>query len=217
MIKLKQGIFGSAILLASMVLTGCGTSEHPVAIAPSHHSQTVNPSTSTSPSTSSTIPSSSPVSSSPSPTSSPSEGSHTSPTTSSTPTSSFPSNSSQSTTWVFSLSDLEEIYATLSYRSVGPIFPPTAIQQAVRHWEYQASPAMLPYVPQRDASLEAMLIKAIQQYRGRIISSNKTLVKVSSLPGWSFQRDQLPSGNRDFWWPSNNHWPTWITPIKQSL
>ncbi len=130
---------------------------------------------------------------------------------------SFSLSPSQSTTWVFPLSDLEEIYATLSYRSVGPIFPPTAIQQAVRHWKYQVSLAMLPYVPQRDASLDATLIKAIQQYRGRIIPSNKTLVKVSSLPGWSFQRDQLPSGNRDFWWPSNNHWPTWITPIKQSL
>lgn len=58
MIKLKQGIFGSAILLGSMVLTGCGTSEHPVAIAPSHHSQTVSPSTSASSWTSSTMPSS---------------------------------------------------------------------------------------------------------------------------------------------------------------
>lgn len=74
MIKLKQGVFGSAILLGGMVLAGCGTSGHPVAIAPSHHSQTVSPSPATSPSTtpSSTPTSSTPVSSSPSPTSSPS-------------------------------------------------------------------------------------------------------------------------------------------------
>ncbi len=70
MIKLNHWVFGSAILLGSMVLTGCGTSGRPVAIAPSHHSQAVSPSTSASPATSSTTPSSSPVSSSPFPTSS---------------------------------------------------------------------------------------------------------------------------------------------------
>jgi len=31
MIQLKQGVFGSAILLGGMVLAGCGTSEHPIA------------------------------------------------------------------------------------------------------------------------------------------------------------------------------------------
>ncbi len=184
---MKPIVVGSMILVGSTVLAGCGLSGT---------MRTNNPSS---------IPSASmgPSSSSPSP-------------TSSTPTTSSPSNASPSATWLFSLSDLEEIYATLSYRSVGPILPPTAIQQAVQHWEYQVSPAMLPYVPQRDASLDTTLIKAIQQYRGRIISSNQALVQVSSLPGWTFQRDQLPSGNRDFWWPSNNHWPTWITPSKQS-
>lgn len=64
MIKLKQGVFGSAILLGSMVLAGCGTSGHPVAIAPGHHSQVVSKSTPASPSISSTTPSSNNVSSS---------------------------------------------------------------------------------------------------------------------------------------------------------
>lgn len=82
MIKLKHWVFGSAILLGGTILAGCGTSGHPIAIAPGHHSQAVSQSTPASPSTSSTTPSSSHVSSSPSPTSSPSESSHTSPTTS---------------------------------------------------------------------------------------------------------------------------------------
>ena len=197
---LKHLVVGSVILFGSSLLAGCG----------------VNGNLTATPTGNGTYHISGTVHTSGTPSNGPSTASNSTPT-SSTLTSSSPSNSSQGTVWVFSLSDLEEIYATLSYRSVGPIFPPTAIQQAVQHWEYQVSPAMLPYVPQRDASLDAALIKAIQQYRGRIISSNETLVKISSLPGWSFQRDQLPSGNRDFWWPSNNHWPTWITPIKQSL
>ena len=58
MIKLKHWVLGSAILLSSSVLAGCGTSEHPEGIAPSHHSQTVSPSTSASSWTSSTMPSS---------------------------------------------------------------------------------------------------------------------------------------------------------------
>ncbi len=91
MIKLKQGIFGSAILLGSMVLTGCGTSGHPVATAPEHHSHAVSPSRATS----STTPSSRPVSAPSSPTSStvsnasattPSHGSATSPAVDTNPT-----------------------------------------------------------------------------------------------------------------------------------
>ncbi len=64
MIKLKYWVFGSAILLGGIVLAGCGTSGHPIASAPRHHSQAVSSTTSASPSTSSTTPSSGPVSSS---------------------------------------------------------------------------------------------------------------------------------------------------------
>ncbi|PSR32587.1 MAG: hypothetical protein C7B46_13785 [Sulfobacillus benefaciens] len=63
MIKRKQGVVGSAILLGGMVLAGCGTSGHPVAIPPRHHSHAVSPSSVTSPSI---TPSSSPISPSPS-------------------------------------------------------------------------------------------------------------------------------------------------------
>ena len=87
MIKQKQGVFGSAILLGGMVLAGCGTSGHPVASAPRHYSHTVSPSSVTSPST---TPSSRPVSASPSPTPSPSALSASSSATSS----SVPSRSS---------------------------------------------------------------------------------------------------------------------------
>jgi len=92
MITLKHWVFGSAILLGGIVLAGCGTSGHSVAIAPSHHSQVVSPSISASPST---TPSSSPVSASSSPTSStasnastttPSHGSATSPAAGTNPT-----------------------------------------------------------------------------------------------------------------------------------
>ncbi len=87
MIKLNYWVFGSAILLGSMVLTGCGTSEHPVAIAPRHHSQAVSPSTSASasPLPSPTTPSSSPVTASSSPTPSPSALSSLSTTSSPVP------------------------------------------------------------------------------------------------------------------------------------
>ncbi len=75
MIKLNHWVFSSAILLGSMILTGCGTSGRPVAMAPRHHSQAVSPSTSASAPT----PSSSRVTSSPSPASSTSTVSASSP------------------------------------------------------------------------------------------------------------------------------------------
>lgn len=97
-----------------MILTGCGTTAHPLATAPTYHSQALSPATSASPST---TPSSRPVSASSSPTSStasnaspttPSHGSATSPaagttsqaspTTSSQPSPSVSSSTSTSMT-----------------------------------------------------------------------------------------------------------------------
>ncbi|PSR25465.1 MAG: hypothetical protein C7B47_12045 [Sulfobacillus thermosulfidooxidans] len=49
MMTRHYGILSAAIFLGSMVLTGCGTTAHPVADASPHHSHTVNPSISTSP------------------------------------------------------------------------------------------------------------------------------------------------------------------------
>lgn len=84
MIKRKQRVFGATMLLCSMVLAGCGTSGHPIASAPIHHSRAVSPSTAASPATSSTTPSSSPVSSFP--TSSRSPTTHPSHTLTQSPT-----------------------------------------------------------------------------------------------------------------------------------
>ncbi|AUW94933.1 hypothetical protein BXT84_14035 [Sulfobacillus thermotolerans] len=70
MITRDYGFVGAAIVLGSIVLTGCGTTAHPVASDSPHQSHTVNPSPAVSPATSSTPPSSSPVTTSSSPTSS---------------------------------------------------------------------------------------------------------------------------------------------------
>lgn len=50
MITRHDGLVGAVIFLGSMVLTGCGTTAHPVASAPRHHSHTVKTSSTTHPS-----------------------------------------------------------------------------------------------------------------------------------------------------------------------
>lgn len=62
MIKLKQGLFGSIMLLGGTIFAGCGTSGQPIATG--HHSQVVSQSTSASPLPSSTTSPSGHVSSS---------------------------------------------------------------------------------------------------------------------------------------------------------
>lgn len=49
MITRNHWIVGAALMTGGLVLTGCGTSGHLVAIAPRHHSQVVSPTTSASP------------------------------------------------------------------------------------------------------------------------------------------------------------------------
>lgn len=123
---------------------------------------------------------------------------------------------------VFSQSDLEEIWATLSYSSVGPIWPPEAIQRAVQRWDKSVSPAMLKFAPADQRSLDAALITDIQlmvQNEARV-HANKPVkhepwVSIGSLPGFVFKTASLPSGGREYWWPAANKWPQWAPPVQK--
>lgn len=120
MTTLKQGIFGSAILFGSMILTGCGTSEHPVAIAPSHHSKTVSSSPSASGSTSSTTPSSRPVPASPS------SGSATWTAASSSPSTVTPPATGQANATPTSFPTIiQTALQSLAHRTQLPLYAPT--------------------------------------------------------------------------------------------
>ena len=123
---------------------------------------------------------------------------------------------------VFSQSDLEEIWATLSYSSVGPIWPPETIQRAVQRWDKFVSPAMLKFVPADQRTLDAALIADIQlmvQNEVRVHANkpvkHKPWVSIRSLPGFVYKIASLPQGGRHYWWPAANKWPRWAHPVEK--
>lgn len=112
------------------------------------------------------------------------------------------SSTSQQTVYVFSQAMLEEIYAVEYFRSVGPIFPPQSIENEVNQWAPKVSMSMLPYAPADEQTLDKQLIQNIE--------GPMTLLK--TLPGYTLHHDQLPSGTRIYWYPSNNKFPNWVNP-----
>lgn len=118
------------------------------------------------------------------------------------------STSSQQTVYVFSQAMLEEIYAVLYFRQVGPIIPTQTTQNEVNKWAPKVSMAMLQYAPADEQALDKQLIQNIQ-------GSLETAPKMSllqSLPGYTLHHAQLPSGTRTYWYPTNNKFPDWVDP-----
>lgn len=111
------------------------------------------------------------------------------------------------TVYVFSQAMLEEIYAVKYFSSVGPIIPPQNVANDVNKWAPYVSMSMMPYAPASEQVLDKQLIQNIE--------GPMTLLK--SLPGYTLHHDQLPSGSRTYWYPSNNKFPTWVDPRPQQI
>ncbi|GLG01288.1 hypothetical protein Alches_13270 [Alicyclobacillus hesperidum subsp. aegles] len=111
------------------------------------------------------------------------------------------------TVYVFSQAMLKEIYAVKYLSSVGPIIPPQNVANDVNKWAPYVSMSMLPYAPASEQVLDKQLIQNIQ--------GPMTLLK--SLSGYTLHHEQLPSGNRTYWYPSNNKFPTWVDPTPQQI
>jgi hypothetical protein len=111
------------------------------------------------------------------------------------------------TVYVFSQAMLKEIYVVKSFSSVGPIIPPQNVENDVNKWAPYVSMSMLPYAPASEQALDKQLIRNIE--------GPMTLLK--SLPGYTLHQDQLPSGGRTYWYPSNNKFPTWVDPTPQQI
>ena len=125
-------------------------------------------------------------------------------------------------TMVFSQTDLEEIWTTLSYSSVGPISPPYRVQRAVQRSDSLVGTAMLKYVPARQQALDARLIAdiGIMLENATRAQQNKPPIhagwrSITSMPGFTFVNASLPSGGRQYWWPSHNRWPRWTNPVEK--
>ena len=117
----------------------------------------------------------------------------------------------QQTVYVFSQSMLKVMYVVEYFRSVGPIIPPANIQSEVDKWAPKVSMNMLPYAPASEQALDKQLIENIDA--AVQIPSKMTLL--NHLPGYTLHKDQLPSGERIYWYPSNNKFPTWADPVRK--
>ncbi|QSO48442.1 hypothetical protein [Alicyclobacillus mengziensis] len=115
----------------------------------------------------------------------------------------------QQTVYVFSQSMLKVMYAVEYFRMVGPIIPPTNIQSEVDKWAPKVSMKMLPYAPASEQALDKQLIENIQ---GAFQTPPK-MTLLNELPGYTLHKDQLPSGQRIYWYPSNDKFPTWADPV----
>ena len=113
--------------------------------------------------------------------------------------------------YVFSQPMLEEIYAVKYFSSVGPIIPPAHVQQKVNQWAPKVSMNMLPYAPASEQALDQQLIQNIQ---GSLRNPPKMQL-LKNLPGYTLHHDQVPSGTRTYWYPSNNQFPTWVDPVQK--
>ena len=195
---MKPIVVGSMILVGSTWLAGCGLSGNMTAtpMGKGHYNISGTVHTNNTPSSASQSSTSSPSTTSSS-------------AASSTSSSTLHTASSSGGVAIFSQSDLEEIYVTLSYRSIGPIAPPQPILHEVSQWAKDVSPLMLSHVAPSQQRLDGELITAIQH-----MIANQPWTPVTQLPGYALRNRDLPSGNSQYWWPIAGAWPKWIAPSK---
>jgi hypothetical protein len=119
---------------------------------------------------------------------------------------------------VFSSADLEDMYAVLLVRFVGPITPLSILESRTLQWAPHVSLAMLTAVTASERPLDRSLITAIIRMRavlqpageGQAGHEIKTLLP--TLPTFHQHQYSTPAGGGRYWWPVNNHWPQWVTP-----
>lgn len=106
---------------------------------------------------------------------------------------------------VFTQRDLILLYAVRQYQAVGPVSVPHALKVLVSRWAPSVSNQMLPFVPHSQLALDTVLVQQVDKR-----PSDKQVL--SSLPGWTLEQRDIPSGNSTYWVPKSGVWPKWQTP-----
>ncbi len=106
---------------------------------------------------------------------------------------------------VFTQGDLSLLYAVRQYQAVGPVSVPHSIKVLVSRWVPWVSSKMLPFVPNTQLAVDSALVQQIDARP----SDQQVL---SSLPGWTLEQRDIPSGNSTYWVPKTGIWPKWQMP-----
>ncbi|MFD1677101.1 hypothetical protein [Alicyclobacillus fodiniaquatilis] len=116
-------------------------------------------------------------------------------------------SSATDSVYVFSQATLEEMYAALYVRTVGPVVIPSNVSQNALSYAPKVSLKMLQYAPASEQSLDQQLIQQIQNW-----NNHKEMKLLPSLPGYQLNFYSHPTGSPMHFWDTKN-WPQWTSPV----